>query len=604
MKKNFIFSLYAIILAIFFVLTGAFAASSVVMPQSYWISVARGDDKGVQDAFVTLDLDRSFTEVGEDGKETTVQKGIGQVYAYIGRAYTLTESDGESFAEIYFDFKTISSKDDTYLVRKHKDNLVPYAWNEIFVASSGDEIKDCSRVKIHTPDTLEIMEVVFLTADGELIKVDKVYSESDFLKEGASGYKIVDEQDRFTSSREYRFTLSEEETAEMQAANALFHGGEYVGRGPLTTALNAVSIAVFGRNTFGIRFFSLLFGYISLLVIYLIIRRLFGSDIFSLIESLSAFVFGCLFGASVAASAAVSVFFVLLSYYLAIGFYAEFYKFEGGTVRNLVFTALAIGGAISCGASNILYLIGIPVIWALSLLKLNSEFKSEYENARGLKKEDVYIAFHKKTGVYAWAMPTVFILAPAAITILFYAVNASPLVSAYKAGFFSAAMLDIGNSFAIEYKFFPLIMLVGIGGEKLNGGYTFVNYVPCILALVSFIFTSLTAFLSKNDKFGKAWRSIKNKYTLLWVLFVSSLLPILLGINQSVYGFAVTSAIYSAYIPLAVLAVEKFTGKSFPHWLLAAIGGVCLLTFIGIYIGSFGFDVSSQWANVLYKWQI
>ena len=109
-RSGLTFIITAITLAVFFVLTGAFAVGSVQSPRSYWLTERSGET-----ASVTVDLDREYTVTNDDGSEKTEYKNVSAAYVYIGKVYAADEN-GE--IGITLAFKTVNSADTSYVVDK------------------------------------------------------------------------------------------------------------------------------------------------------------------------------------------------------------------------------------------------------------------------------------------------------------------------------------------------------------------------------------------------------------------------------------------------------------------------------------------------------
>ena len=596
MKKNFIFTIYAIALAVFFILSGAFLVGTPNAPETYWLSSVKQTEEGeIENSGFTLELDVDYTVKGEDGEEETAKHDICKAYAYIGKVYSFN-SDGK--VDIVLDFKTKSSGETSYNERVRAVISKSYSWVEIY----DGKISGNRRVKIHSPQSFELCEVAFLAEDGSLLKVDKLVSQSEGTKSSASF--VFDEQGSFNPSSAYAYNLSDKEREELISADDLFNGGETLGSAPLTTALNGLAVLIFGRNPFAIRFFSLLAGYASLILAFLILKRLFDSDTLSLFGSLFI-LFACsLFSGAVTATTAVSVPFILSAYYLAIGFYAELYRFDykSATYKNLLFTGLFVGLAVSCGASNIVSLAGVPVIWGISLFKLSKDYKKEYESAKGLDKETVYYAYNGKTATYAYLMPISFVVIPVLVALLTYAINYNAVSKG--GGFFAGVISNVVGSFKTERNISALGVLIGYGSETVGSGYKAFNYIPFILFALGFAFTTFFAVAGKTEKFGKIWRGIKNKYILTTIIAVSVYIPLAVGINLSVGGTALFSCAYSIYAVMALSALKKSLGKKVFNAVSITLISICFVTFIGLCFGIFGLEISEGLKNALYAWQL
>ena len=597
MKKNFIFAVYAIALAIVFVLSGAFLVGTANAPENYWLAAVKQSADGDYDnSYATLDLDRSYTVKDEDGNDKTENYKVNDIYVYVGKVYSSAESDK---VKITFDFKTKSSSDTSYVERVTAEVTEFYGWQKV----ASDKNLNCSRVKILTSDVFELMEVAFVSETGALIKTTDLVAYSDTTKSHSPASHLFDEQGSFNPSSAYAYKLSKDEVAEMAAADGLFTGGEKVGKAPLSTILNAAAIAIMGRNPFAIRFFSMLAGYFSLIALYFLIKRLFASDTAALFGSLFALFAVALLSGAVTASGIIALPFIILAYYSAFGFYAERYKFSntGATVKNLIACGLFIALAVSFGASNIIALAGVPAIWGLSIYKLNKEYKKNYEAAKGLEKETVYMRHYRNIATCALVMPTAFIIMPISALVVFYAVTHGQVSGTYGV-FFGGMIKDIGASFKTEKSISALGLLIGYGSEQVGSAYKLINYLPCAFALVGFIFSTAAAILKKTERFGVVWRGIRNKYKLTAIMAAFTYLPLIIGINLSVVGAAAFTCAYAIFIMIGLTAAEKFFGKK-TIFVAIVLLSLAFITFVGCLFGVFGAQIGDTAAKILYGWQ-
>ncbi len=594
MRKNYVFTIYALALAIAFVLCGAFLVGTANVPETYWLAaVKESADGDVDHSYITLDLDRTHTVKGDDGKEKTEDYGVKDIYVYVGKTYSSQEKGKVS---IFFDFKTPSGGETSYNERVAAEITEFYGWQKI--TTNGIKL---SRVKIHTPDAFELCEVAFVSETGARIKIKSLVSYSDTTKSSAAN--VFDEQGAFNLSSAYAYKLSEEEVKELEAADGLFTGGETSGKAPLSTVLNAIAVAIMGRSPFAIRFFSLLSGYVALLALYLLIGRLFASDTAALFGSLFAFFSGALLSGAVTASSACAVPFIILAYYSAVGFYAERYKFSprSAAVKNLVSCGIFIALAVSFGAHNIIALAGVPVIWGMALYKTHKEYKVAYESAEGLEKETVYLRHNRDVATCVWAMPLAFIVMPMVLLLLFYAITQSQITGTY-GGFLSGVISDVGASFGINRSVSAAGLLIGYGSEAVGQSYKLINYLPCVFALVGLVFSTVCLVLSKTKKFGRVWVGIRNKYKLTAVTSAFIYLPLIIGINLSVAGGAAFVSIYSIFIMIGISAAERlFDKKAFCVTVILLVAA--FITFIGCCFGVFGVNLGETAAKILYGWQ-
>ena len=334
-------------------------------------------------------------------------------------------------------------------------------------------------------------------------------------------------------------------------------------------------------------------------MLYLLARRLFGSDAYAVCATVSALCAGALFVGSISASGALGTGFVLFAYYNAVGFYTRDRKFadKKATYINILSTGLAIGIAAAFRPTDFIACAGVAVIWALGLKKTAIEYKKEYKEAKGLGKEDVFLAFRSARNTYLWLMPTAFIVLPILAVGATYAAEAGQLASHYGVGWISAVFCDLARFFIPHYDIFPLAYLLGMGGDKAE----FLNYIPCALFAVSFIIcTAITA----TGKFALLKSNIKNKYALITIAFAAALLPVLTGLNDKIAGLAALTCIYSLYLPLALAALEKAWGKKATTGAAIAACALSALTFAGCYIGLCAFGINDVAAKILYLWQV
>ncbi len=542
MKKfNYTFAAFAIVAAIIFVLTGAFFSGTVKAPSSFWITTVKKSGVDVMEASATFNLDRTRKTEDKDEQKTD---DISAAYIFIGEIYSPQNGN----ATVYFDFKTEYSADDRYVERESVElsENSRYGWTKVF---SDKKISSCSKVKVHTSSEIEIGEIVFLFEDGTKIPVTGIESQTAYGEnERKNGKYAVDEQNFFSLSDALKYNLTSFEKDEMSVAYGLFTGGKTIGYSPLTTLFNGVSVLVFGRNTFAIRFFSLVFGYVSIIMIYLIFYRLFGKDEISLLACVSVLAFGAVFASVGVASVGVPTFFILWAYYLAFGFYAREVKFEDkrATAFNLILTGVAVGLALSCGVKNIVALIGIPVVWGFAIKNLSKEFEREFESNAGIKKDNIFVAYQRKKNAFAKLLPTCFVLIPVALTTLFYAISAKALTTEYGYGFLRSALFDAGKSFKIDFSPSSFLAFVGTGFSA--------DAIPKYVSLFSLLFVWI-AFFFGDKKLKSAARAVGRKFILMGSAFIPLFVSYLLGYGDGAGGFGATSVFYSGYIPLLICVV-------------------------------------------------
>ncbi len=606
MKKNGLtFLITTLVLALFYILTGAFAASSAKMPKSVYSTVeARtsggGEPLSNKTSNVVLDLG--------DGQ-------VNKIYAFVGevRSWHTDEKEGD-YINLVFDFGTRS---DSFLegaiynsrIGANKENRIYlngrtnlYRWIKIY--DGGEKTVGYDRVRFHTSDDTDVAELAFLDKKGKLISAS-IVQHSSF--EGEKNYGgLIDEQAYFTSSQSKAYNFTDKELDEISAINAIFRGEKFVGYGFLNTLLNAVGTKIFGVNTFGLRFFSMLAGFASLLLVYYIVEMLFGRSEISALATLLALCSGQIFSASLTAYGSVSACFTIAVFAFAIKFFIDDYDMKYGRdgVKNLCFTGLFYGLALASDRSALTTVTGIIAILIFAAIRAKKQFKTQEKEAKGLEKENVYMAYRKGRVTLWIAIPLCLLVLPIAVTLISAAFFSGFLKATYGGGFVSSLLKYYGGAFSFGYALNPFGLLIGLGSDDLGKGYyAFANYITGGLFVLSAAALILLAVFGKKSKrLGYASKKIVNRSKMVISALVATLLPVFFG-NSSVIGFAAASAFCSATTALAFFAAEKAYGKK-AIITFAMVTGLSFVTFATGYIGYTGIAVSLTAKNILYGWQI
>lgn len=133
---------------------------------------------------------------------------------------------------------------------------------------------------------------------------------------------------------------------------------EFVVHPPLGKWLIAIGIRVFGNSEFGWRFASAIFGSLSILLIYLVVKKLFNSEFLSITAALLMTFDGLnLVMSRVALLDIFLMFFILLSFYFLI-------------INNLWLSGSAIGFALAIKWSAA-FLIPLLIIFVVIYNKIN-----------------------------------------------------------------------------------------------------------------------------------------------------------------------------------------------------------------------------------------
>lgn len=606
MKKNGLtFLITTLVLALFYILTGAFAASSAKMPKSVYSTVEARTSSG--DEPLSNKTSNVVLDLG-DGQ-------VNKIYAFVGevRSWHTDEKDGD-YINLVFDF---GPRSDSFLdgaiynsrIGANKENRIYlngrtnlYRWIKIY--DGGEKTVGYDRVRFHTSDDTDVAELAFLDKKGKLISAS-IVQHSSF--EGEKNYGgLIDEQAYFTSSQSKAYNFTDKELDEISAINAIFRGEKFVGYGFLNTLLNAVGTKIFGVNTFGLRFFSMLAGFASLLLVYYVVEMLFGRSEISVLATLLALCSGQIFSASLTAYGSVSACFTIAAFAFAIKFFIDDYDMKYGRdgVKNLCFTGLFYGLALASDRFALTTVTGIIAILIFAAIRAKKQFKTQEKEAKGLEKENVYMAYRKGRVTLWIAIPLCLLVLPIAVTLISAAFFSGFLKATYGGGFVSSLLKYYGGAFSFGYALNPFGLLIGLGSDDLGKGYyAFANYITGGLFVLSAAALILLAVFGKKSKrLCYASKKIVNRSKMVISALVATLLPVFFG-NSSVIGFAAASAFCSATTALAFFAAEKAYGKK-AIITFAVVTGLSFVTFAAGYIGYTGIAVSLAAKNILYGWQI
>lgn len=606
MKKNGLtFLITTLVLALFYILTGAFAASSAKMPKSVYSTVEARTTSG--DEPLSNKTSNVVLDLG-DGQ-------VNKIYAFVGEVRSWhTDENGGDYINLVFDFGTRSDsflEGGTYTTRigANKENRIYlngktnlYRWIKIY--DGGEKTVGYDRVRFHTSDDTDVAELAFLDKKGKLISASIVQHSSFDGEKNYGG--LIDEQAYFTSSQSKAYNFTDKELDEISAINAIFRGEKFVGYGFLNTLLNVVGTKIFGVNTFGLRFFSMLAGFASLLLVYYIVEMLFGRSEISALATLLALCSGQIFSASLTAYGSVSACFTIAAFAFAIKFFIDDYDMKYGRdgVKNLCFTGLFYGLALASDRSALTTVTGIIAILIFAAIRAKKQFKTQEKEAKGLEKENVYMAYRKGRVTLWIAIPLCLLVLPIAVTLISAAFFSGFLKATYGGGFVSSLLKYYGGAFSFGYALNPFGLLIGLGSDDLGKGYyAFANYITGGLFVLSAAALILLAVFGKKSKrLGYASKKIVNRSKMVISALVATLLPVFFG-NSSVIGFAAASAFCSATTALAFFAAEKAYGKK-AIITFAVVTGLSFVTFATGYIGYTGIAVSLAAKNILYGWQI
>ena len=581
-KTKSVFYIALIISALLYALTCGFAATSVKAPQTAFSTVnVETTDGGTvspsRASNVTLDI----------------EKGTNKVYVYIGEIRShRTDKEGKAYVNVVFDFKRRTSDDTNYLKRVGNDeesriylneNSGGYKWTLIY--DGGKNTLDYNRVKISAVDEMDIYEVAIIDKDGKPLGATYRYG-SDI--DGETGHEnICDERSSFTASKSAANNFTDRELAEIAAVKAVMRNdGQTLGKGALNAEINALSVAVFGLNTFGLRFPSVIAGFALLIGAYLIATTLFGNDFAASFAFIVCLAGGSAFMLSFTVAGAISACFAVYAFYFAFKFFIEDYYVEDkkSTVLHIGLTGLFFGLAVAADASLLILLAGLIAIVVYAAIRGAKRYKAEEKAAKGLEKENVFVAYREKKIVFGVSSACALVVLPALVVLASYAFVGSALGKIYRGGFLNASLAYIGSSFGFGADaLFPLKTIVGFGGAGIGDYFAIANCFASLLCFVSLAFVIITLIFAGNEKFSTAVETSKNKTKLILTAFAAAFIAFVFGKSGSVANFALCSAFYSLVAALAFDSAFKIFGKNIRTVALVC-GCVCFAAFAFGYV--------------------
>lgn len=581
-KTKSVFYIALIISALLYALTCGFAATSVKAPQT---------------AFSTVNVEMTDGGTVSPSRASNVtldiEKGTNRVYVYIGEIRShRTDKEGKAYVNVVFDFKRRTSDDTNYLKRVGNDeesriylneNSGGYKWTLIY--DGGKNTLDYNRVKISAVDEMDIYEVAFIDNDGKPLGATYRYG-SDI--DGETGHEnICDERSSFIASKSAANNFTDRELAEIAAVKAVMRNdGPTLGKGALNAEINALSVAVFGLNTFGLRFPSVIAGFALLIGVYLISTTLFGNDFAASFAFIVCFAGGSAFMSSFTAAGAISACFAVYAFYFAFKFFIEDYYVEDkkSTVLHIGLTGLFFGLAVAADASLLILLAGLIAIVVYAAIRGAKRYKAEEKAAKGLEKENVFVAYREKKIVFGVSSACALVVLPVLIVLASYAFVGSALGKIYRGGFLNASLAYIGSSFGFGADaLLPLKTLVGFGGAGFGDYFAIANCIASLLCFVSLAFLIITLIFAGNEKFSTAVETSKNKTKLILTAFAATFIAFVFGKSGSAANFALCSAFYSLVAALAFDSAFKIFGKNIRTVALVC-GCVCFAAFAFGYV--------------------
>ena len=439
--------------------------------------------------------------------------------------------------------------------------------------------------QLSTKSELKYNEVMFLDRNGRKIaaeifcagpnaKTNEALGKlitSDLYRDRAEAAKVtLDEQEKFDLSavnggsyrtEDYTGKLTEKESAVLDSVRNLL-SGENGYTEPTSNAfglqLIAVGVAIFGGNTFGLRFMPTLFALGTIVLLYFFAKRLFSSQWAGFAAAFLFAVGGyALSAATLGTTDMIFAFFALLSVYFMTLFYQNARKRNQRSYVYLALSGAAYGLTVSIKTQGVFLLLALVAVFILALVAQHNAGKD------GAKGEDTASAIARSRNLYVGTFLLTFILLPViwiALTFLFsyhvYFVEAGLSAGAFFRRFFAAPFTEISTQYAAHNKTNILGWLIGYQAEKLSASkYFFGNTVLSLLALFSFLYSTVYvvyAFLSKSEYKTAAFRKqVAFPYAVLTAAFVSTWVFSAFSSQQFASGFMLPSVFYYAFIVLA-----------------------------------------------------
>lgn len=306
---------------------------------------------------------------------------ISDIVVYYGIPASIPETGCVLGFEIYKD-SNIGTWDLSYKHYPQIDEREIYVWRSTF----GDSARTFTAkriVIIADWGNIRINEIVFLDADGVVVDL----SDAEITTAGGNPtdfLKAFDEQDKFSpGSREYEMYLDEIYYA--RAAYEQINGWENVDSAhpSFGKAVMGIGIRIFGMNPFGWRFMSALFGLLTIPLLYLFGKKLFGSSWFAgIISGLLVFDNMHLALSRLAALDTIAVFMLLLAYYCMLRFFkTNIKKGKEAYNKSLLWLGLsALTYIFAAGVTPVAAIggVGLPVVFVLAFLRDKKTLKQNF----------------------------------------------------------------------------------------------------------------------------------------------------------------------------------------------------------------------------------
>lgn len=461
--------------------------------------------------------------------------------------------------------------------------------------------KSDSRVyyMLSTRSEIKYNEVAFVDQNGKRIDAEVLYAganpkktgvlndlikSDDYAANKAAAAATLDEQSKFDAGRiegdryaaeAYTGRLTEYEVDILESARNILSGeGSYtdVTSNAFGLQLISIGVAIFGGNTFGVRFMPMLFAIGTIVLTYFFGRRLFGSDAAGLIFAFLYAIGGyALSGATLGSVNAIFVFFALLAVYFMTGFYNDAAKQNKSAYVQLVLSGAAYALAVSVKMHALYILFGLAVIFGFAMFKQYKVYKRRAAKAEG---GEVRYAYERSKNLYYMFALLMFVLVAAVWTALTFLFSwnvfsaSSGSVGSFIGRAFASLTAGIPTSYAAHNSTNILGWLVGYQAEKLSASkFFFGNSVLSVLALFSLIYSVVYivyaySFKSAEIKTSAFRKEVLAPFVVLASCFFGTWLLSLIGGNAVASGFALPSVFYYGFVVLAARLLTKQENKT------------------------------------------
>ncbi len=498
-----------------------------------------------------------------------------------------------------------------------------------------------------TSSTAKINEIVFVDTENQVIPVkivgagyavleDVNYSYNKLTDEVKNGSntahikeagKMIDEQNLFDPNKivgdnyveRNRAKLTEAECYTLNSVvNLINDGGGYMDKtvNPLGLEIMAISVRMFGANTFGLRFMPLLFTALSIVAVFFLGKILFNKKdglglMLAVLFALCGF---SMFYATIGLVDAIFNFFVILSALFMIVFYKKGMnsKKKLRTSLPLILSGLFFSLAIATKMQAVYALIGLSIIFGLSLYRQYKAYKLRETKIENGEVEDKSMTKDlNKTDYITKLIITVlifvfsFVLLPVIALIVCYLIGIKAYSSAYGANNVLVLMYTnisgmLGRANKITRLYIDKSLMLSWLINYRSQGYSAVKGVygnPIIMAgaLGSFIY--LTAFViylyakkSKEETFSAYKKAIIMPYVILTAMFMPTFLLQAINPYGAIGSFNTASIFYVSYIVMLYRALTlkcdkplfKIKGKEVG--LVFTIFGVAILIAVVFFV--------------------